>query len=68
LFFYLFNVNRTEFWPLADVLSEKYRFARSDADLISSFLLPMLQWDPVDRVTAAESLKHPWLQLDYSQP
>lgn len=33
----------------------------SDAELLSSFLLPMLHYYPDSRATAAEMVKHPWL-------
>ena len=32
-----------------------------EAELLSSFLLPMLHYYPDSRATAAELVKHPWL-------
>lgn len=33
----------------------------ADAELLTSFLLPMLHYYPDSRATAAEMVKHPWL-------
>ncbi|XP_030760502.1 SRSF protein kinase 1 [Sitophilus oryzae] len=48
-------------WGLEDVLTEKYDWSRQDAAEFSSFLKPMLDFDPEKRATAADCLKHPWL-------
>lgn len=48
-------------WSLASVLQEKYHFSEDDANMISSFMLPMLDYNPKSRATAAECLRHPWL-------
>jgi len=50
------------FWPLRDVLREKYKFPEKDADEITDFLLPMLNMCPRDRVTARQALHHPWVK------
>ncbi|XP_063900939.1 SRSF protein kinase 1-like isoform X2 [Zophobas morio] len=49
-------------WDLYSVLLEKYDFNPEEAEIFSSFLLPMLSIDPETRSTAAESLKHPFLR------
>lgn len=48
-------------WGLEDVLTEKYDWTRKDAEEFAAFLKPMLEFDPDRRATAAECLKHPWL-------
>ena len=37
-------------------------FAAEQAQGFSSFLLPMLEYAPDKRATAADMLRHPWLQ------
>jgi len=37
-------------------------FADEQAQGLSSFLLPMLEYAPDKRATAADMLRHPWLQ------
>ena len=56
------NIKKLNFWSLEDVLHEKYKFAREEADAIADFLKPMLRLNPKERVTAAQALQHPWLQ------
>lgn len=48
-------------WSLEDVLTEKYEWARKEAEEFTSFLKPMLDFDPDKRATAAECLQHPWI-------
>jgi serine/threonine-protein kinase SRPK3 len=43
------------------VLKEKYLMDPGDADVLASFLMPMLHYYPDSRATAAELVKHPWL-------
>lgn len=42
---------------------EKYHFKDAEAQGITDFLLPMLEWDPQKRATAQEMLSHPWLNM-----
>ncbi|CAH0561437.1 unnamed protein product [Brassicogethes aeneus] len=49
-------------WRLENVLHEKYSWKKSDAVEFASFLIPMLNFDPNRRASAAECLKHPWFQ------
>lgn len=56
------NVRVIREFPLNMVLMDKFGFNDVDAELISSFLLPMLDFDPAKRATAAEALHHPFLR------
>lgn len=48
-------------WGLFEVLTEKYEWDHTEAAEFTSFLRPMLDFDPNRRATAAECLMHPWL-------
>ncbi|EZA51995.1 Serine/threonine-protein kinase SRPK1 [Ooceraea biroi] len=50
-------------WGLYEVLTEKYDWTPSEAREFAEFLTPMLEFNPSMRATAAECLKHPWLQI-----
>ncbi|XP_016914630.1 SRSF protein kinase 3 isoform X1 [Apis cerana] len=50
-------------WGLYEVLTEKYDWSPREAREFEEFLTPMLEFDPSTRATAAECLKHPWLQI-----
>lgn len=50
-------------WGLYEVLTEKYDWLPSEAREFAEFLTPMLEFDPSMRATAAECLKHQWLQI-----
>ncbi|KAG6800563.1 SRSF protein kinase 3 isoform X1 [Apis mellifera caucasica] len=50
-------------WGLYEVLIEKYNWSPREAREFEEFLTPMLEFDPSTRATAAECLKHPWLQI-----
>eukprot|EP00300_Choanocystis_sp_HF-7_P017540 c19760_g1_i3.p1 GENE.c19760_g1_i3~~c19760_g1_i3.p1 ORF type:complete len:506 (+),score=134.22 c19760_g1_i3:528-2045(+) len=52
-------------WSLRDVLVQKYHFSEHDADNLTSFLLPMLEFLPERRATAAECLQHSWMNESY---
>ncbi|KAK5666362.1 serine/threonine protein kinase, CMGC [Batrachochytrium dendrobatidis] len=56
------HIHKLRFWRLQDVLHEKYHFSVADATAISSFILPMLEINPLKRATAAELLRHEWLK------
>mmetsp|Transcript_32832 Transcript_32832/g.93173 ORF Transcript_32832/g.93173 Transcript_32832/m.93173 type:complete len:679 (+) Transcript_32832:145-2181(+) len=55
------NIKKLRFWPLHEVLSDKYEVPIHEARLLASFLTPMLDFVPENRATASESLMHPWL-------
>ncbi|KAL3141169.1 hypothetical protein ABBQ38_003513 [Trebouxia sp. C0009 RCD-2024] len=56
------HIKKMRFWPLEKVLTEKYHLPEDEAQGLSSFLLPMLEYSPEKRATAADMLQHPWLQ------
>lgn len=58
------HINRLKFWPLPEVLREKYHFSEGDSQQIADFLLPMLRIHPNERATAADMLKHGWISDD----
>ena len=55
------HIHRLRFWPVESVLHDKYLLPRDDADLIGSFLTPMLRLDPEKRAAAGELIHHVWL-------
>jgi serine/threonine-protein kinase SRPK3 len=55
------NIKSLEYWSLENVLTEKYEMSAEEAQLLSSFLTPMLNYDTQSRATAAQCLRHPWL-------
>ena len=57
----LHHIHQLKFWPLEDVLRDKYRFSRQDAEMISSFLMPCLNIDPAERASAFTCLAHPFI-------
>ncbi|KAF5747843.1 serine/threonine-protein kinase SRPK isoform X1 [Tripterygium wilfordii] len=55
------HIRRLRFWPLNKVLVEKYEFSEKDANDMTDFLLPILDFVPEKRPTAAQCLLHPWI-------
>ncbi|KAI8101744.1 hypothetical protein M9434_006811 [Picochlorum sp. BPE23] len=56
------HIDRLKFWPLKQVLVDKYRLEPKEAELLEDFLLPMLDFVPSKRVTAGQCLSHQWLK------
>lgn len=56
------HIQKLRFWPLSSVLHEKYLLPKEEADLISSFLNPMLRLYPEKRAKAGEMAHHAWLE------
>lgn len=54
------HIRRLRFWPLHKVLKEKYEFSEQDATDLADFLVPILDFVPEKRPTAAQCLSHPW--------
>jgi serine/threonine-protein kinase SRPK3 len=55
------HINKLRFWPLEDVLHDKYELTREIAQTIASFLSPMLRLNPEKRAGASELVHHRWL-------
>jgi len=55
------KIKKLKFWPLQQVLLEKYKFSATEAKEITEFLLPMLYFNAQKRVTAAKCLQQPWI-------
>ncbi|WFD45482.1 non-specific serine/threonine protein kinase [Malassezia furfur] len=55
------HIHKLRYWPLINVLQEKYLLPLDRAQQLSSFLLPMLRLNPKERASAREALEHPWL-------
>ncbi|XP_070051208.1 uncharacterized protein [Nicotiana tomentosiformis] len=55
------HIRRLRFWPLDKVLVEKYEFSKQDAKDLADFLIPILDFVPETRPTAAQCLLHPWM-------
>ncbi|KAL9824609.1 SRSF protein kinase 1 isoform 3-T3 [Geothlypis trichas] len=55
------HITKLKPWGLFEVLVEKYEWAQEEAAGFTDFLLPMLELIPEKRATAAECLRHPWL-------
>ena len=58
------NIKQLKFWPVDEVLHEKYHFATEDAEEVADFITPCLDFDPNDRATGLECLRSDWLQED----
>ncbi|GKU93939.1 hypothetical protein SLEP1_g7490 [Rubroshorea leprosula] len=56
------HIRRLRFWPLNKVLTEKYDFSEQDANDMADFLIPILDFVPEKRPTAAQCLSHPWFR------
>ena len=56
------RIHRLEFWPLNEILVEKYLWPPEEADQFADFLMPMLNLVPTKRATADQCLESPWLQ------
>ena len=61
------NITKLNYWPLHEVLHEKYSFGAAEADEISSFIMPMLEFKKEKRAKARVMLNHPWLKNVKSQ-
>jgi len=55
------HIQKLRFWPLDAVLHDKYLLPEEEADLIASFLTPMLRLNPEKRARASELIHHAWL-------
>jgi serine/threonine protein kinase len=55
------NIHDFEYWSLFEVLTQKYKLPIDEANELSSFLLPMLRWEPDTRDHPSELLSHSWV-------
>ena len=55
------HIRRLRFWPINKVLMEKYDFSEQDANDLAEFLVPLLDFVPEKRPTAAQCLSHQWI-------
>ncbi|CAH8581024.1 unnamed protein product [Schistosoma bovis] len=55
------HIHRLKPWNLFNVLTEKYDWPPSEAALFTSFLEPMLAYDPNKRASAWDCLQHSWI-------
>lgn len=55
------HITKLKPWGLFEVLVEKYEWSQEEAAAFTDFLLPMLELNPEKRATAAQCLRHPWL-------
>ena len=49
---FLRKIQGLNYWPLKNVLSEKYKFNQKESIAFAEFLEPMLRWDPNKRASA----------------
>lgn len=55
------NIQKLKPWGLKSVLKEKYHYSEEDAELVSSFLLPMIHLNPKKRSDAGAMSNHDWV-------
>ena len=57
----LLHIPQLKPWSMVEVLTQKYNWPFEKARSFAAFLLPMLAYEPSERATAAQCLKHHWL-------
>ena len=57
------RIKEIKFIPLKEILVKKYHFKENEAQALTDFLLPMLEYYPERRASARELLRHPWLTM-----
>jgi len=55
------HIKHLSYWNLESVLIEKYKWQENEAKELTSFLKPMLDFNPDRRATAAQCLQHSWI-------
>lgn len=56
------NIKQLKFWPVDEVLHEKYHFAAEDAEEVADFITPCLDFDPKERAMGIDCLNSDWLK------
>jgi serine/threonine protein kinase len=56
------HIKSLKFWPIQEVLMEKYHFSKEDANGVADFMRPLLDFDPKTRATALDALRSEWLK------
>lgn len=56
------RIKQLKFWPVQDVLKEKYHFSAEEAQGVADFMGPLLDFDPHTRATALQALDSEWLR------
>ncbi len=56
------HIKQLKFWPIQDVLMEKYHFTKEEAHGVADFMRPLLDFDPATRATALSALRSNWLK------
>ncbi|CAD7930627.1 unnamed protein product [Amoebophrya sp. A25] len=56
------HIKTLRYWGIEEVLNQKYNVNIMEARNLASFLIPMLQLSPSERVNAEQHLSHPWLR------
>jgi len=56
------HIKQLKYWPIQDVLMEKYHFPKEEAHAIADFMTPLLDFDPKSRATARDALESEWLK------
>ncbi|CAL9756940.1 unnamed protein product [Musa acuminata subsp. burmannicoides] len=57
------RIKRLKFWPLDQLLVDKYKFSEADAHEFAEFLCPLLDFATEKRPTAEQCLQHPWIKI-----
>ena len=57
------RIKNRKFIGLKDILVKKYHFKEFEAQALTDFLMPMLEFYPERRISARELLRHPWLTM-----
>jgi len=56
------HIQQLKFWPIDEVLHDKYHFPREEAREIAAFMLPLLEFNPKKRATALDCIRSKWLK------
>jgi len=57
------RIKQLKFWPLRNVLIEKYAINDFEAEMFSDLIMQMLRWRPRDRAKPHDLLGHKWFKM-----